>query len=294
MNQVFTKILLATDGSKDARLAARTAVDLAARSNAELHVAHVWNYTSMVVYPYSALPPDYPNIVEDDGRAILADECRRILADGGKITQQHLLQGDPGEEIVELSQRIGADLIVTGSRGHEAFGRLVLGSVSDEIVRRATCPVLVSRGISTAWPPTRLIVGTDGSDEAENASEVAAAVAALLGASVLLIRVLPKLPASAKIDLNIRNEMLGRLNDILACRAKALGDTYGARVEILATIGNPSRVLVELADIDPESALLAIGKRGLSRIDRWRLGSVSNDVLHASQGPVLIVPLRMG
>jgi nucleotide-binding universal stress UspA family protein len=290
MKRVLTKILLATDGSKDARLAARAAVDLAERSGAELHVAHVWNLTSMVVYPYSALPPNFPNIVEDDAQTILAEECQRILAAGGTVTRPHLLQGLPGEEIVELSRRIEADLIVTGSHGHEAIGRLVLGSVSEEIVRSAICPVLVVRSSMTAWPPTRLIVGNDGSDESENATELAAAIASLVGASVLLMRILPKLPVSAKIDQNVRNEMMDRLNDVLERRAEELRDEHGVHVETLATVGNPSRVLVEIADTDPECVLLAVGKRALSRMDRLRLGSVSNNVLHAAQGPVLIVP----
>lgn len=292
MDQVFTKVLLATDGGEDARMAARAAADLAARSGAELHVAHAWSIVPLATYPYTALPADYPKIFEADARVILADECRRIVAAGGKVTQQHLRQGRPAEEMVDLSQSIDADLIVTGSRGHGALGCLVLGSVAEGIVRNAICPILVVRGSSTAWPPTRLIVGNDGSPEADQATELAVAVASLVGASVLLARILPRLPLSAEIDRNVRYEMMGRLNDVLARHAETLRSRYDARVETLATFGSPARVLMELADADPEAALLAVGSRGLGRIARLRLGSVSNDVLHAAHGPVLIVPSR--
>lgn len=290
MEPVFTRILLATDGSADARVAARVAADLAERSGAELHVVHAWSITLVMTYPYAVLPTDYPDIFEDDARTVLADETRRIVAAGGQITKQYLRQGRPAEAIIDVSTSIGADLIVTGSRGHHALGRLVLGSVAEGIVRSASCPVLVVRGKLTSWPPTRLIVGNDGSPEADHATESAVAMASLVGASVLLVRALPKLPGSAEIDRNVHNEMMSRLNEVLARKAEALRSQFNVRLETLATSGNPATVLMDIADADPETVLLAVGSRGLGRIARLRLGSVSNDVLHAAHGPVLIVP----
>lgn len=54
-------------------------------------------------------------------------------------------EGDPAESIVEVAQAEGADVIVVGSHGRGAIGRALIGSVSDQVVRRAPCPVLVVR-----------------------------------------------------------------------------------------------------------------------------------------------------
>jgi nucleotide-binding universal stress UspA family protein len=115
-------------------------------------------------------------------------------------------------------------------------------------------------------------------------------MASLVGASVLLVRALPKLPLSAEIDRNVRDEMMSRLNEVLARKAEALRSQFDVRLETLATSGNPATVLMDMANADPETVLLAVGSRGLGRIARLRLGSVSNDVLHAAHGSVLIVP----
>ncbi|HLI50325.1 MAG TPA: universal stress protein [Thermomicrobiaceae bacterium] len=293
MAPVFTKILLATDGADDARLAARAAADLAGRSGAELHLVHAWSIAPPVAYPYELSVPDLPQILEDNAREILAEEGRQIADAGGKVTQQHLLQGRPAEMVVDLSQSIGADLIVVGSRGHGAVGRLILGSVAEGIVRCSRCPILVVRGGPKAWPPTRLVIGTDGSPEADQATELALTIAVLIHASLLMVRVLPALPLSAEVDRNVREAMIGRLDELLARNAETLRSRYDARLETLATFGSPARVLIEVADTDAET-LLVVGSRGLGRIARLRLGSVSNDVLHAAHCPVLIVPPKEG
>lgn len=291
MVPVFTKILLATDGADDARLAADVAADLAERSGAELHLVHAWSIPPSAAYPYELAVPDLPQILSENAQEILAEEGRRIADAGGKVTQQHLLQGRPAEMVVDLSRSIGADLIVVGSRGHGVVGRLILGSVADGIVRGAHCPILVARGgsDSTAWPPTRLVVGTDGSPEAGQAAELALTIARLTHASVLLVRVLPALPVSAEVDRNVRDVMIGRLDEMLKRQAETLRSRYDVRLETLATFGSPAQVLLELAGTDAET-LLVVGSRGLGRIARLRLGSVSNGVLHAAHGPVLVVP----
>jgi nucleotide-binding universal stress UspA family protein len=54
-------------------------------------------------------------------------------------------EGDPGEAIIDAAQAEGADMIIVGSHGRGAVGRFLIGSVSDHVVRNASCPVLVVR-----------------------------------------------------------------------------------------------------------------------------------------------------
>jgi nucleotide-binding universal stress UspA family protein len=149
-----TKILLATDGSKEAALAARTASELAQMTESELHVVH------------ATIPPRYPIFYDgyDEGvdvrayvqekseeharrgQGLLDEQARKIKAAGGSVVQAHLRVGRPDVQIAALAEEIGAGLIVVGSRGLGAMRRVLMGSVSSSVVRHAHCPVLVVRG----------------------------------------------------------------------------------------------------------------------------------------------------
>ena len=128
-----TKILLATDGSKDAELAASTAIDLANKTGSQLHVVHIIDLVSSVV------------LDEADARELLDALVKRIEDAGSLSAQAHLSEGVPAAEIVALGEEIGAGLIVVGSRGLGGVRRALMGSVSDSVVRHAHCPVLVVR-----------------------------------------------------------------------------------------------------------------------------------------------------
>ena len=143
-----TKILLATDGSEEATLAAQTAVDIADKTSSELHVV----YVGVLDYGYSSYDvPDYVYVqqiqenLEQEARKALDTEVERVKAAGGRVVEAHLSMGSPDAEIVKLADDIGAGLIVMGSRGLGGIRRALIGSVSDSVVRHAHCPVLVVR-----------------------------------------------------------------------------------------------------------------------------------------------------
>lgn len=150
-----TKILLATDGSEEARLALRAAVDLANATNSELHVVHVGDLLGFVGYVGVDVGP-LPGAQEElDGQAreVLRSQVERCRAAGGTVTQAHLGSGRPDEEILAVAEEIGAGLIVLGSRGLGGVRRALVGSVSDSVVRHARCPVLVVREGEPAHAP---------------------------------------------------------------------------------------------------------------------------------------------
>src|SRR5918911_1495446 len=130
------KILLATDASEDAMLAARAAISLASDTGAELHVVHVG---PAHVYPPRAAGPPPP---------MGTDEEIRQEA-GGEVTKAHLRVGKPDEEILRLSEEIVAGLIVIGNQGlggrFSRMRRFLMGSVSERVTRYARCSVMVIR-----------------------------------------------------------------------------------------------------------------------------------------------------
>ena len=136
-----TNILLATDGSGEAELAATTAADLANATNSELHIIHVGELRPTVLAQTELEPAQ----LEREARALLDEQVRRVEETGGTVKEAHLRLGRADEEIVDLAQSLGVGLIVIGSRGRGRIRRALMGSVSDSVVRHAPCPVTIVR-----------------------------------------------------------------------------------------------------------------------------------------------------
>ena len=136
-----TRVLLATDGSADATLAAESAIELCERTGSELHVTHVGEYLPT----YFAYTEEEPAQLRQAARQLLDEQARRISESGGTVAGTHLRLGRPAEQIVDLAEDLDAGVVVVGSRGLGGLRRAVLGSVSDSVVRHAHCPVFVVR-----------------------------------------------------------------------------------------------------------------------------------------------------
>jgi nucleotide-binding universal stress UspA family protein len=141
-----TRILLATDGSEEAQLAATTAADLAKRTNSELHVVTVG--PDLPFYELAEHPADFEDLVHEQRReaqAVLEQQVKRVEEAGGTVNEKYLREGRADEEIIILAEEIGAGLIIMGSRGQGRIRRALMGSVSDAVVRHAHCPVTIVR-----------------------------------------------------------------------------------------------------------------------------------------------------
>ena len=136
-------ILLATDGSEEAELAARAAVELAKSTGAELHLVHI---------KLLPITPPYPEVLdwredleraEREARELLDEQVKKVEDAGGTVAEAHLREELPAEQIVAIAKELGAYLIVVGSQHRGRIRRALAGSVSDWVVRHARCPVLV-------------------------------------------------------------------------------------------------------------------------------------------------------
>ena len=150
MSAFGTKVLLATDGSSESGRAARVATELSSKVGLEMHLVYVEPTPSVYGIPERAVyAPDTQNHleeVEDYTQERLGEEAAKIRNYGGQVAAVHPKVGRPDAEIVGLAEELDADLVVLGSRGLGAVGRVLLGSVSDSVVRHAWCSVLVVRG----------------------------------------------------------------------------------------------------------------------------------------------------
>ncbi len=139
------RVLLGTDLGHTSELATDRAFDLAQRHGAELLVVSV-------IDPHD-LPtePGRGGIRWDQVRDGRHDAAQSLVARGhaiGVAVSFLVWTGDPGESIVSAAEAEGVDLVVVGTHGRGKIGRLLLGSVSDHVVRSAPCPVLIVRSAS--------------------------------------------------------------------------------------------------------------------------------------------------
>jgi nucleotide-binding universal stress UspA family protein len=290
---MLEKVLLATDGSKDAALAARAAVDVCEGTGAELHVVHAWHSV-----PTARLRPFMRAELKKLGNELLGEGVKRVEDSGGLVTGAHLLEGRAADEILDLAEQIGAGLVVIGSRGLGPVGRIALGSVSEAVIHHSRLPVLVLRG-EDAWPPERVIFGDDGSEAARAAGDLGASLCGHHGARALVLHAYPRLPevdaAGRGFDPRIVDDELRRAFSALLERSRELESRLGSRPKARLVVGEAAASLLEAAEKDaPERTLLAVGSRDLLMIGRMRLGSVSTKVVHAAKGPVLVHPPRHG
>lgn len=147
---MFAKILVCSDGSEPALKAARTAAAIARSFQSSVVLVTVYD-PSTIPTPYIGIPDGSLLTATDAGR--YAEETQRMVErDTGRVFEEldvlytcHRELGHPVERILTAAQDLHVDLIVLGCRGQGGFQRLLLGSVSEGVVRHAHCPVLVVR-----------------------------------------------------------------------------------------------------------------------------------------------------
>jgi nucleotide-binding universal stress UspA family protein len=130
-------ILHPTDFSERSEFAFRLACALARDHGAHLVVTHV-AHVPMAIYAEGAVPPK-PEEFQDE----LLDKLQQIQPVEDDIQVSHRLEeGNPAMEILRMAELTQADLIVMGTHGRRGLARFLMGSVAEQVVRQATCPVL--------------------------------------------------------------------------------------------------------------------------------------------------------
>lgn len=142
---MFSRILVAVDGSPFAERALALAVDLSKRYGAQLLVVHVVLRRFYAVTPSEAgvlATTVFVRELESEGKKIIAKSEEFVKA-AGVAYECKLLQGVPADEIVRMAQAEKVDLIVMGSRGLTEVRAFLLGSVSDKVSHHTKCPILI-------------------------------------------------------------------------------------------------------------------------------------------------------
>ena len=138
----FKTILVPHDFSDDANAALETALDLARRLGAEIHLLHSYQQPIDALSPYGvAIPAGMIPEIRDAALARLRAIAERHAGSGVRL-HVRVVEGTPSLAITDATESLHADLVVMGTRGLTGLRHLLLGSVAERTVRTARCPVL--------------------------------------------------------------------------------------------------------------------------------------------------------
>jgi nucleotide-binding universal stress UspA family protein len=199
--------------------------------------------------------------------------------------------GRPADQILEASE--GTDLLAVGSQGRGALGRILLGSVAEEVARRSAIPVLVVREGTAGGLRSieRVVVAVDPTGPSRDAIRVAASVANRTGArleaihSASLPTVLPYADAGALLKLN--SALTAHLAEAPALVQNLIAKTIGAKdVKVRVLAGPPADEIVRFTT---PNDLLVCGTHARSALGRFVFGSVAVKLVRHAPCPVLVV-----
>jgi nucleotide-binding universal stress UspA family protein len=137
---LYRVIVVGTDGSSRAAVAVHKALELAQLTGATVHAVNVMHTSAAFEDPHSA------QLVMDELRDHAEALQEQVLADArryGVTAEFHSSTGEPAEALIELAEKLHADLVVVGNRGMSGMKRFVLGSVPNRVSHRCPCSVLI-------------------------------------------------------------------------------------------------------------------------------------------------------
>lgn len=291
---MFETVLLAHDFSPSSERALAYAVDAAQRSGATLHLMHVDKTAEGVLFEGGQVPPS------DELQSRFEDRCRASLAPyplapGDDQVVCHAARGvAPAPLLVQKAQALGADLLVTGTEGRRGARRLIVGSVAEEILRTAPCPVLTVRERSDAAedPPhvevEKIIAPVDFSARTETALHYVPQLAPLYDVPVQLMHVVEDATLPSVYEAKSSKVQARAAEDRAEAELQSLGEplvSEDVSVSTLVRRGETTDTVVEATG--QPGTLTVMGTRGLTGVQRIMLGSVTEAVIRNSSGPVL-------
>lgn len=297
------RILCPVDFSDASADAVEHATAIARWYGARLTVLHV--------YPSVGRPPTLP--VPDAGGAhppssdeveTLRDRvATAVSADAGVVVQAAVIPGQPVGGIIDQARALPADLVVMGTHGASGFQRLILGSVTEKVLRKAPCPVLTvpPRAHTTSVQPfKRVLCAMDFSECSEKALAYAASLAKESGATLTLLHVIewpwheppaPTFegvpPAQARALMEYREYLESSATSRIEAVAASVAPG-GPAPEVAVRFGKPYVELLAVAG-EQHADVIVIGVTGRSTLDIGFFGSTTNQVVRRATCPVLTV-----
>jgi len=269
------------------------AQSLAKRYAAKLYVEHVVQPLG-TAYPYYVFPDTVNEIYGN-----LTDEAKQHLQEFVKIHARDGIQpefvvetGPVPQCILSFAETQAIDLIVMGTHGRQGVDHLTMGSVTEKVLRKATCPVLAVRRPAHDFvspekegEPVRLqkiLFCADFSQQSEGALSYALSLAMEYNAELTLLHVLEGVPKADDLE-----EEMERIRQQLWQPVPADARNWST-IKSVVRIGKPYQEIIQLT-LEAQIDLVIMGVRGRSALDLALFGSTTHRVLQLGTCPVLAV-----
>lgn len=276
------RILVPTDFSPSATSAFHVALDLARRAGAPVYLLHVLDHVEGDVYSPLRYTPETAALHEGPEQAVYDLLCREIegMDTGGVRVEPVRRHGAAVAPVVlQTAEEARADLIVMGTHGRRGIKRFLLGSVAEEVVRRAPCAVLTVQEGHREHPVRRLLAPVDFSPQARVVLRQARALAECYGAPhVDVLHVIEPIPIIYEYMQDVREKAQEHLAALVAEEG-----LNGATVRVEE--GHAAATILDVArDTHPD--LIVMATRGASGLEHFLIGSVTERVVRAAPCPV--------
>ena len=286
------RILWPTDLSEGAARAFPYAAALASWHESELHVLNVQEDRSR---ESAAMDGSFP-VSQDTLTDLLAAEGEPPQhVDLGALTlvQEQKAGGSPPDAIVDYADDYDIDLIVAGTHGRRGLQRLLIGSVAEEVLRAAPCPVLTVRSqqdVAPAWSARNILVPIDFSDASLDALRHAKELALTYGAQITLLHAVEEVVYPSAYGVEPASlpgpQVIDRVEQNLAELAET--EIGYEHVVVQASVGYaPSTILDHTDENDVD--LIVTATHGRTGIGRMLLGSVAERVVRRAPTPAFVV-----
>jgi nucleotide-binding universal stress UspA family protein len=292
---MYDRIVIAVDGSDEARRAAGRGLRLARAFDATVDVLSVVERGALRL---TETATERERLRERGEEALEAVEG--LASELGQPVTTRLVDGKPAVQITRFADEQDAGLVVVGRQGATGLGRRLLGGVTEQVLHRSDVPVLVVPGEDHDGGAgyARVLLTTDGSENAEVAVPHGVAVARRFDSTVDVLNVVDVQAAGGAFGAGgLEREFLERLD----ARGREAVDSVVERIEASAPdlpvetaverttsfdgAAAGIRAYVETNDVD----LVVMGSHGRSGLGRQLLGSVASSVLRTVDVPVLVV-----
>ena len=284
------RILWPTDFSTGAGRAFPHAAALASWHEAELHVLNVKEKGGG-----EGTDASFPVSKETLTELLSAEENppKHVDLDALTLVQEQRENGSPAASIVSYVEEHDMDLVVAGTHGRRGLQRLLIGSVAEEILRTAPCPVLTVRGekdVAPAWAVRNILVPVDFSDASMEALRHAKELALTYGAQITLLHAVEEVVYPSAYGIEPTNlpgpQVIDRVEQNLAEMART--EIGYEHVVVQANVGYAPSTILDYAEGN-EVDLIVIATHGRTGLERMLLGSVAERVVRRSPAPVFVV-----
>jgi nucleotide-binding universal stress UspA family protein len=214
---------------------------------------------------------------------------------GARRVTSRALTGVPWEQIVEILRGDAAfDLAVMGTHGRTGLARILLGSVTEKVIRHAPCSVFAVRPRGDAIAFGHVLCPVDLSAGSRHAIERAAELAAPSGAGITLLHVveLPISYSGEPFTADVVNGLENKAKQGLAGLAAELSSRVSVPVTTELRFGSPWAQTLAVLDRDPTFDLVVLGSHGRTGLHRALIGSVAEQVTRHAACPVFVARAR--